>query len=367
MADVEGHCTWVLFRVNSQDRPSSRAQVLRLADRLQATRGVQAASAALAAAAPLNWDTATAVWALPAGCADNKAYAPAFQAAAATVQAELGDLEAALNDGPKKQRLLSLPFPGLLQLLGSDETRVASENTVFVACACWLQRHQGCSPEQTKQLAGCIRLHHCSRLFLPSVIGGAAWLTDDHPDWQRSVAYAHAPEALQKAMRDDFPALAAPRRPASSVECAELEWDCRFGDVAALRSEGATLTCPTTRYFAGYEWSLFIEAETTSSGASSVGFYLELATPAGAGPTFAARAISGANTELRALRGGGQGPIVEANFFPFPKGPGAAWGYADFFGVPLPTEPAHEAAWRNAGLVDERGHVRLRATVRNVL
>jgi hypothetical protein len=192
MADVEGHCARLLQSSCSPRQlhtpPHLQAQALRLADRLQAPCGVQAASAALAAAAPLSWDTALAVWALPAGCSDNDAYAPAFQAAAATVQAELGDLEAALNDGPKKQRLLSLPFPGLLQLLGSDETRVASENTVFVACACWLERHQGCSAEQTKQLAGCIRLHHCSSLFLPSVISGAAWLTDHHPSWRRSMA-----------------------------------------------------------------------------------------------------------------------------------------------------------------------------------
>jgi hypothetical protein len=42
-------------------------------------------------------------------------------------------------------------------------------------------------------------------------------------------------------------------------------------------------------------------------------------------------------------------------------------GLPDFLKVPPPAEPGHEAAWRNAGLVDERGHVRLRATVRSVL
>jgi hypothetical protein len=266
--------------------------VLRLADRLQAPCGVQAASAALAAAAPLSWDTALAVWALPAGCADNAAYAPAFQAAAATVQAELGDLEAALNDGPKKERLLSLPFLGLLQLLRSDETRVASENTVFVACDCWLQRHPGCSAEQTKQLAGCIRLHHCSSLFFSSVISGAAWLTDHHPTWRRSMTYANAPEAVQRAMREALPDLAVPQRPASSVECAELEWDCRFADIAALRPETPKTCCARRWYFSGYDWGLSVQAYWTSSAAPSVGLYMVRSLPAGVGPSCGECAIA---------------------------------------------------------------------------
>jgi hypothetical protein len=95
---------------------------------------------------------------------------------------------------------------------------------------------------------------------------------------------------------------------------------------------------------------------------------LEPFLPAGAGLTAAtASASAAAGVELSALCTGGHPPLVCKGFFAFAAVCQGGAGYHDFFEVPPPTEPAHEAAWRDAGLVDERGHVRLRATVRNVL
>lgn len=69
-------------------------QVLQLADRLQAAPSEHATVKALAAAAPLAWDTAIAVFSMPLSRVGQPAYKPLTSAAAAALQERLGDLDA---------------------------------------------------------------------------------------------------------------------------------------------------------------------------------------------------------------------------------------------------------------------------------
>ena len=113
-------------------------QVLRMADRLGVRRCIDAACAALAAAEPLDWEAAQSIWLLPPGCAADPTFKPAYDAAAAAVQARLGDIDAALSDPARREQLLSLPLPALTRLLASSDTRASSEPVAFWLCNEWL-------------------------------------------------------------------------------------------------------------------------------------------------------------------------------------------------------------------------------------
>jgi hypothetical protein len=126
----------VLLQAIYQSQPAlttlSQSQLLHLlvlADRYGVNKVLVAAVAALQAVpqADLQWETVLGVYALPPGCTD--ASQPLLPAMQLQLQQQLGDLELAMSDSQKQQRLLALPHKVLLLLLQDEDTKVASENT----------------------------------------------------------------------------------------------------------------------------------------------------------------------------------------------------------------------------------------------
>ena len=194
-------------------------RVLRLVDRLQALRCIAAAATALAAVPALEW--ATAVWQLPDGCADQPAYAAVFGAAAKPAQARLGDLDVALADEGCRTALLALPLHALAQVLRSDATRASSENVVFYACSAWLGARGGGGEEEQRALAGCLRLHRMSPLYLATVVGQADWVP--RAALAAATGFAAMPFDVQVLLTREHPELKAPPRPASRVAQGVIE------------------------------------------------------------------------------------------------------------------------------------------------
>lgn len=186
----------------------STVQVLRLADRLQATACVQAAVAAQTGT-PMTLNVAMAAFMLPPCCVDNPDIKPVTTAAATTLQQTLGDLETVLADGAKWRQLLQLPLPALRHLLRDPVTRAASENTVFWTVCGWLQKRFGGSTEEQASLVACIRLHQATAMYLPSVLGQSVWLRQHRSDLQLAVAWRSAPAAFKAAAKQDYPVPAA--------------------------------------------------------------------------------------------------------------------------------------------------------------
>ncbi|WIA30092.1 hypothetical protein OEZ86_000187 [Tetradesmus obliquus] len=97
-----------LYQAQPQLQQCSQPQLLQLimlADRFDATKAVAAASKQLqriAAQGRLEWATACLIMRLPPACPEMAAYKPLFQAAAALIQEELGDLEVACADQQAK-------------------------------------------------------------------------------------------------------------------------------------------------------------------------------------------------------------------------------------------------------------------------
>eukprot|EP00878_Enallax_costatus_P009685 GHUV01010117.1.p1 GENE.GHUV01010117.1~~GHUV01010117.1.p1 ORF type:complete len:537 (+),score=147.08 GHUV01010117.1:220-1830(+) len=223
-------------------------QLLILADRYEVPKIVKAVGRCLqqVSTADLEWDVVTAVYSLPAGCADMPAYSSIFAAAATKLQAELGDLElvwlrcyAAQQPGSKQQLLCSLPYAAIKQLLKDDRTRVTSENTVFHTIAQW-HKAQEPSPSSTqlKELLQLIRLQHCTQLFVATVISESSLAEQcfTAAELRLACAYSsHGCEAhgsgadVQLAFSEGkhpvlnaYPAWTAEPRPKSSLESLQL-------------------------------------------------------------------------------------------------------------------------------------------------
>jgi hypothetical protein len=343
-------------------------QVLRLADRIQVPRVVAAAGGRFTTAEPLDWDVAQSIWALPAGCEENAAYMTAFAAAAATLQQELGDLEVAMLDAARRERLLGLPFKALRCLLESSATRVFSENTVFLVCDMWLRRRGGGEAEQQLQLARLVRLPHVTSPYLLTVVGQSAWLASRMP-WQVAAAWAHAPGPLRISMLRHNPILARakawrlPPRPYSNVKELVIEWGLSLVELRRIHEavqagvRGANRTVSEPQYWGGFEWRLHLCALILGGGVS---FEMVLV-PQG---VVVEGAVATADVTM------GRGGLV-----PHESGVGQCT-FADVSGRKgyiykgvfkgCMQKAWSEGPWRAAGLVGEDGHVRVRATITNV-
>jgi hypothetical protein len=135
-------------------------QLLLLADRYGVPKVVTAVTAAFASipSADLQWSTLLALYALPPGCAELDACKSVFAVAGDKLQQELGDLELTWAAAEKRQLLLDLPQPALLQLLRDDRSRVTSENTVFYTIQRWWDGQQQQQQELLQQLLATVRM-----------------------------------------------------------------------------------------------------------------------------------------------------------------------------------------------------------------
>jgi hypothetical protein len=115
--------------------------------------------------------TAAAVFSLPEVCLELGSLSQLHKLAGDKLQQELGDLEVVWGDQHKQQQLLDLPFGALLRLLRDERTRVASEDTAVYTAQRWLATNATCGTaasrrQQQQQLAGVLRLPHCTSTFL---------------------------------------------------------------------------------------------------------------------------------------------------------------------------------------------------------
>jgi hypothetical protein len=111
--------------------------------------------------------TAAAVIESPEACRALGVLQPVYKTAASKLQHELGDLEVVWGDVNKRSDLLGLPLGALLQLLGDERTRVASEDTILFTAAKWLEYHPG-AESQASQLSTVLRLPRCTASCLTS-------------------------------------------------------------------------------------------------------------------------------------------------------------------------------------------------------
>jgi hypothetical protein len=214
-------------------------------------------------------DTATAVFELPEACQALDAFKPVCQTAADKLQQELGDLEVLWADKDTVKRLLALPLGALLQLLGDERTRVASEDTVVQTALQWLEQHRGDS-SKAPQLLAVLRLPLCTATFLTSSsirwflrVGGVS--ADEACDLMAMPALSDAQRAdwLQVAYAHR-PAWHLPRRPASSVMQLQYSWRLPLAEVKkAFESAGqGTIPAPARIGWHGRVWQcgLFVSA-----------------------------------------------------------------------------------------------------------
>lgn len=151
-----------LYQAQPQLQECSQQQLLQLmvlAESLDASKAVSAASTQLqlaAAQGQLEWHTALHIMSLPAACPEMPAYKPLFEAAAALIQQELGDLDVACSDVEVKwPKLLDLPQMALMQLLSHDETRAAHENTVVYVIQQWERRSSSSNRHRCSSCSSC--------------------------------------------------------------------------------------------------------------------------------------------------------------------------------------------------------------------
>jgi len=256
-------------------------QVLRLADQLQAQPCEAAAARALAASSPLDWSTVLAVYSLPPSYSNNAAYQPLYNAAAAALQTQLGDLDAAWLDDGKAEQLLALSFAVLMQLL-YDYRTCACENTVYYTCCAWIDRHEA-DEEQRSELLECVRMPHISTLYLATVVSSSiSQLTDSitPADLLHAAAYAAQPATVKESMLRWNRTLIRhqtwqlPKRPASSAQSAEVEWLVPLSELKQLyedalgkgMDEQAWAASPQVRAFGGLQWCIEMRAWSTDAG-----------------------------------------------------------------------------------------------------
>lgn len=106
------------------------------------------------------------------------AYKPLYEAAAARVRQDLGDLEVVCQDTAVLwPKLLQLPQLALHKLL-SNGARIASEDTVIYVIQSWAAaQQQQPSLQQMKQLCKTIDIQSCSAVYLASVLPGWRFIT----------------------------------------------------------------------------------------------------------------------------------------------------------------------------------------------
>jgi len=341
-----------------------------------------AAAQELAARPCLEWETVLCIYSLPPACSENPAFAPLFVAAAAALQQQLGDLDAAWLDAAAAERLRTLlPFAALVALLADDRTRVATENTVVYTACAWLAQHGGGTPEQQDALADAIRIPHVTPLYLAGVTAQCGWVTRSiRPhELHLASAFAAAPEGVQDRMlrNQSMPfsnreAWQLPKRPASGApKDLEIIWEVPLAQLQSLHEQarsGAVARAESpVHVFEGLEWDLRLHAQLKPSPGSyggSRGVMIGLYAFAHPPPGCKEVAMVSAHVKVevgRLARGFSLMP------FALGSGPGASEGrgFADVFGLGV-REAWDEAAWRGAGLVGEGGRVRVGVVIREV-
>jgi len=341
-------------------------QVLWLADQLQAPPCAAAAARALAASRPLDWSTALGVYRLPPSYSDNAAFQPMFTAAAAAVQIQLRDLDAAWLDDGKAEQLLALPFAAVKQLLSDNRTR-AREDTVYYTCCAWIDGHKA-DAEQRRGLLECERMPHISSFYLAGVVSSSiTQLTDSiaTADLLHAAAYAAATAGMQKTMDrrkylsfTKHPAWRLPMRPASAVQSAVIEWRVPLSEVKQLHEEAAAMAvgrrawayAPQTRMFGGVMWSVKLQAMRQADGVK-MGVHAHVCLPPALVPW---KGIVSADCKLEAAQ--------QSYSFGAAVGVGESRGFDDAFKLGAKAE-WDEVAW--SGLAGGDGKVLLRLTVKD--
>ncbi|KAI8476703.1 MAG: hypothetical protein J3K34DRAFT_516287 [Monoraphidium minutum] len=130
--------------------------VLRLADRFEVSQCASAAARALAAVPreQLDWETAKGVYCLPEACQRAPACGGVLAAAGDKLQAELGDLDAAMRDEGKRARLLALPLGALCALLRDGRTRASCEDAALAVASRWYKRRWAAAADAGEDAQG---------------------------------------------------------------------------------------------------------------------------------------------------------------------------------------------------------------------
>lgn len=330
----------------------------------------------------MEWDVAMAVYGLPSMCTDaGSPYASACAAAAATVQARLGDIDAALADEEARSALLALPLPALAALLRSDKTRASGEAMVYFVADAWLDmRGRGTEAERCT-LADCVRVHHLPSSYIASVVAASQWLAWEGR-MQAAATWAALPQSLKAGKLENsedgpFAAFGAPPRPCHRSTAQELAWDVPLADLEILHTKAtakqgvdSVLSSDdgAVRHWGGYKWGLKLSA-VHHAGRGVVEFGVSVVAavpPSGEGcATLVAECVVRAEHTISSCSVEARGRAVFNDVAAGFDDDTTGWGcWSDFFGLG-PQSTWDEGAWHKAGLVKD-GKVRLRLRIDQV-
>lgn len=216
--------------------------------------------------ANLEWETAMKIFQLPESIRLSKQYTAVVSLAAAKLQQDLGDLDAAWSDDNKQQLLLQLPLCALHQLLLSDQTRVASEDTAAYTVARVVNEHvQAAFPDGTRwgapsssnlnlpdaehaaaahpfrthiqQLVGAVRMVHCSQAYIATVLSIDPNISSVLSPYELQIAALCSVDQgvpSNSIVLKKYPGWCARKRPASAVKKLSMEWHVPLGEVRGL-------------------------------------------------------------------------------------------------------------------------------------
>jgi hypothetical protein len=319
-----------------------------------------------------------ALFALPDACRGAPAFTPVLAAAGDKLQAELGDVDAAMRDGAARERLLSLPLESLCVLLRDARTRASCEDAVLAVASAWHHARRGgggqglgdtCRAEAARALAGVVRLGRLSPMAAATVAPKTEWLMAvvSLEELLAATAFAAGDGVYKDRVREEKGGVAArrpewfkPRRPRSVVTKAkfEVEVTAEVLEAAAQRvlagSAREELSLCPPLFFRGFQLCPKFEARKMDDGVC-FGAFLHVA------------------DEGHFAKGAGQGVRCKATFcarrarehaFYDSMAPavGACQGWRDFWELGV-QKGWDAAAWSAKGLLLEGGKVRVAVTV----
>jgi hypothetical protein len=316
------------------------------------------------------FNIAASVFELPEACLQLEPVKKVQQAAADKLQQELGDLEVVWGDKQKQEQLLGLPFGALLQLLRDERTRVASEDTAVYTAQRWMKHnHSAYSEDQQQQqqhqqqLAGVLRLPHCTATYLTSLAGkgvgmdlGSAWVCDNSP---RLLAELVALVPRSSEERSDWldcecmdkAAWRLPPRPVSALTQLELSWDLPLAQLQERLAAGSSYLGGLACIWKGRDWWPVLDYNC-GTGELRTGLALSGA-PAFTTGVVQAQAVEGRSPQRGLIAGhylrNGSGVVETLAML----GADREW-------------PAAKASLQEQGLVHPDGCLHLRATITGV-
>jgi hypothetical protein len=242
--------------------PTSALEIAVAAERFQAIK-IRDAVLEWLRGQEFNWEDAVRFYALAPALRES--WCALAGKALAALQREAGDLEVALNDSDVRAKLLALPEAGIIALLSSDDTQVASEATAAAVAVQWsATAGKDTVPDA---VAYCVRVAHVPDAYIAAVSAFfPQWTTAALALVRVCKAYARAlAEAIAQKLEPLVCNTSFKQRALSPVTSAHGVQKVRLADIESTFniSKGMSLDCSNKvpaqtshQFFGGWLFSL---------------------------------------------------------------------------------------------------------------